>query len=145
MTALPRVFVDTNVLVYLRDSRDPRKQKAAAEWMGRLWETRTGRVSTQVLQEYYVTVTAKLQPGLPRDEAREDVLALGLWQPIEPSLALFEKAWEVQDRHRFSFWDSMIVAAADATGCDVLLTEDLAHGQELGRMRVVDPFRVGPA
>jgi len=141
----PLVFVDTNVLVYLRDARDPSKQAAAAAWMGRLWETRRGRVSQQVLQEYYVTVTGKLEPGLPPEEAREDVMALRSWLPLGPSLELVEEAWDEQDRWGFSFWDSLIVAAARAQGCAVLLTEDLSHGQELGGLRVVNPFREAPA
>lgn len=81
----PGVFVDTNVLVYARDARDPRKQTAAAEWLAELWASRRGRISAQVLQEYYVTVTAKLDPGLSLEEAREDVIALRSWHPLAPS------------------------------------------------------------
>ncbi len=138
------VFVDTNVLVYLRDSRAPLRQQQAAEWIGHLWESRLGRLSVQVLHEYYVTVTAKLKPGLAEEEAREDVLALGAWSPLPISLPLTEKAWETQARWGFSFWDSLIVAAARAQGCSVLLTEDLAHGQDLDGIQVVSPFVEGP-
>ena len=137
-------FLDTNVLVYLRDSRDTRKQAAAAEWMAFLWEERAGRISSQVLKEYYVTVTAKLVPGLPPAEAREDVLALRAWEPPAPTLALLEAAWDEQDRWGFSYWDSLIVAAARQQGCGILLTEDLTHGQELDGLRVVSPFRERP-
>lgn len=140
----PLVFVDTNVLVYLRDSRDARKQAAAAEWMGFLWEERAGRISNRVLQEYYVTVTAKLVPGLPPAEAREDVLALRAWRPPDPDLEWLETAWSEQDRWGFSYWDSLIVAAARQQGCRLLLTEDLTHGQELDGLRVVSPFREAP-
>lgn len=139
MTDPVRVFVDTNVFVYLRDSRDSRKQRAAAEWIGRLWESRGGRVSTQVLHEYYVTVTGRLDPGLPVEEAREDVLALRAWMPDVASLRT-EEAWDAQDRWGFSFWDALIVASARAAGCAALLTEDLGHGQDLDGLRVVDPF-----
>lgn len=145
MSVDPLVFVDTNVLVYLRDGRDPEKQLAAAAWMGWLWETRRGRISQQVLQEYYVTVTGKLVPGLPPEDAREDVMALRSWLPLGPSLDLVEGAWDEQNRWGFSFWDSLIVAAARAQGCPVLLTEDLSHGKELGGLRVVSPFREAPA
>ncbi len=140
----PRVFVDTNVLVYVRDAADANKQRAAAEWMAALWGSRTGRISLQVLQEYYVTVTAKLKPGLPEEDAREDVLALALWRPVESSLALLEDAWAVKDCWGFGFWDALIVAAARSAGCELLLTEDLAHDQDLGGLRVVSPFRVSP-
>lgn len=139
-----RVFVDTNVLVYLRDSRDAEKQRSAAEWMTALWQLRQGRLSKQVLDEYYVTVTAKLDPGLSRDAAREDVVALGAWHPPDTGLALVEEAWGVEDRWGFSFWDSMIVAAARVQGCAILLTEDLGHGQDLDGLRVVNPFEESP-
>jgi predicted nucleic acid-binding protein len=137
-------FVDTNVLVYLRDARDPAKQASAACWLAALWESRAGRLSTQVLHEYYVTVTAKLDPGLPAGEAREDVLALYAWRPVESTVGLIEAAWDVHDRWGFSFWDSMIVAAAGAAGSAILLTEDLSHDQQFGDLRVVNPFLVLP-
>ncbi len=142
--SLRPVFVDTNVLVYLRDSRDPLRQAGAAEWMEYLWESRLGRVSTQVLNEYYVTVTAKLDPGLPVEEAREDVLALQGWAPLPLTPGLTERAFDLQDRWGFSFWDSLIVAAARAQGCSLLLTEDLTHDQDLEGLRVVSPFREAP-
>lgn len=142
MTDAP-VFVDTNVLVYLRDARDPEKQLAAAEWMAMLWDTRRGRVSEQVLHEYYVTVTAKLDPGLSAEEARDDVAALAAWNPVGVA-GLIEDAWRVEDRWGLSFWDAMIVAAARGQACGILLTEDLSHGQELGGLRVVSPFRAAP-
>ena len=135
-----RVFVDTNVLVYLRDTRTPEKQARCAEWMSFLWESRAGRLSTQILQEYYVTVTGKLDPGMPAEEARDDVMALAAWSPRSIDLDLLESAWEVQDRWGFSFWDSLIVAAARALVCTTLLTEDLSHGQDLDGLRIVSPF-----
>ena len=112
--------------------------------MAWLWESRAGRVSTQVLHEYYVTVTSKLSPGLPHEDAREDVLALAAWHPIVPDMALLTAAWSVQDRWGFSFWDSLIIAAASAAACDVILTEDLSPGQQLGDLRVVNPFEMSP-
>ena len=138
------VFVDTNLLVCSRDSRDPERQARAMEWMAHLWDTGRGRLSTQVLHEYYVMVTAKLDPGLPPEEAREDILALSFWSPLPLTLQLTEQAWDVQDRWGFSFWDSLIVAAAQSLGCRILLTEDLQHDQELGGVRVVSPFEVTP-
>ena len=117
----PTVFVDSNVLVYVRDARFPGKQAAAAAWMAHLWETRRGRLSAQVLQEYYVTMTAKLDPGLQPEEAREDLLALSAWSPLPLTQQLTEGAWDVQDRWGFSFWDSLIVSAARAA-CGMALT-----------------------
>jgi len=138
------VFVDTNVLVYLRDSSDPEKQRAAARWMAYLWDTGGGRLSLQVLQEYYVTVTRKLNPGLPPPEAREDVAALRVWSPLPPDTELLEEAWTVEDRYELSFWDSLIVASAHRLECSVLLTEDLQDGQDLGGVVVQSPFTREP-
>jgi predicted nucleic acid-binding protein len=143
MTGRP-VFVDTNVFVHLRDSRDAEKQRRAAEWIGYLWESRLGRLSVQVLHEYYVTVTAKLDPGLPVEEAQEDILALGAWTPLPLTVPLTEDAWDIQSRWGFSFWDAMVVAAARAQRCGLLLTEDLSHDQDLDGLRVVSPFLEGP-
>jgi len=138
------VFVDTNVLVYVRDARDPERQAAAAEWMGHLWKSRRGRISTQVLNEYYLTVTAKLNPGLTEEQAREDLLAFSTWSPLPLTFELSERAWDIQDRWGYSYWDSLIVAAAQTQGCDLLLTEDLQHGQELGGLKIVSPFLETP-
>jgi predicted nucleic acid-binding protein len=140
-----RVFVDTNVLVYARDASEGPKQAAAAAWLSSLWERGAGRLSMQVLQEYYVTTTQRLTPGLAREQAREDVRALLAWDPVVGDGGLVADAWRIQDRYGFSLWDCLIVAAAERCACDVLLTEDLQAGQDLDGMRVVDPFRTAPA
>ncbi len=139
------VFVDTNLLVYARDTSDPTKHARAAEWMRHLWETGDGRLSIQVLQEYYVTVTRKLRPGLSKDAARADVQDLSAWRPAAIDVESLEVAWSIEDRFGLSFWDSLIVAAAHVAGCEVILTEDLKHGMDLDGVRVVDPFRTSVA
>ncbi len=133
-------FVDTNVLVYARDASEPKKQPRAAEWIQRLWQERSGRLSTQVLQEYYVVVTQKLEPGLPVERARADVRLLQAWQPVMTDGALLEGAWQLEDRYQLSFWDALIVAAAIRAGAQYLLTEDLQDGQEIDSVRVLNPF-----
>ncbi|MDH3421876.1 MAG: PIN domain-containing protein [Gemmatimonadota bacterium] len=142
MTA--RVFVDTNVLVYARDRTDEDKHRQALAWMAVLWEERAGHLSWQVLQEYYVTVTRKLDP--PRDSslAREDVTSLVTWRPIPTDLATIDAAWAVEDRFGLSWRDSLIVAAAQVGGCSHLLSEDLQDGQLLDGVTVIDPFRHTP-
>lgn len=139
------VFVDTNVFVYARDASEPEKQPMAKQWVEALWESRKGRLSVQVLQEYYVTVTAKLDPGLEPPEARADVRRLGAWDPLPIDLTLLEGAWEIQDRYGFALWDAAVVAAARRLGCRYLLTEDLQAGQDLAGTVVVDPFDSPPA
>jgi len=138
------VFVDSNVLVYRHDTADPEKQAGAETWLAHLWRTRKGRLSTQVLQEFYVNVTQKLKPGLDRQAAREEIRDLTTWGPVSVDAEVIESAWAVQDRFGLSFWDSLIVAAAQASGCRYLLTEDLQHGQDLDGIRVTNPFLEDP-
>jgi predicted nucleic acid-binding protein len=138
------VFVDTNVLVYARDTADPAKQAQASEWIAYLWERGEGRLSLQVLQEYYVTTTRKLRPGLEPEDARADVLDLAAWSPAVADTQMIAAAWSIEDRFGLSFWDALIVAAAHVARCEALLTEDLQHGMDLEGVRIVDPFRTGP-
>ena len=138
------VFVDRNVLVYARDASETEKQPFAMAWMRALWESRQGRIGVQVLQEYYVTVTANLDPGLGRDEARAAVRGFAAWNPLPVDRALLEDAWQIEDRYGFSLWDATIVAAARRSGCRYLLTEDLQAGQDLDGTVVVNPFESKP-
>jgi predicted nucleic acid-binding protein len=139
------VFVDTNVLVYSRDARDAAKHERAREWVEFLWDTKRGRVSRQVLHEYYVTVTRKLRPGLPVEEARSDVRTLFHWLTAVDPEVLIESAWSFQDRCSLSFWDALILGAAQSMGCSFLLSEALPAGQELEGIRVVSPFATRPS
>jgi predicted nucleic acid-binding protein len=137
-------FVDTNVLVYSRDVSEGEKHQKARAWMSHLWTTRQGRLSYQVLQEFYLTVTEKLDPGLDRESSRRDVRSFLAWRPVTLDTRVLEAAWNVQDRHRLSWWDSLIAATAQVAGCTYLLTEDLQDDLMLGTVRVVNPFRVSP-
>lgn len=138
------VFVDTNVLLYARDASEPSKQPQAARWIDLLWEQRSGRLSYQVLHEYYVTVTRKLRPGLQREEARADIRDLLAWRPARMDAPMLEDAWWLETRFELSHWDALIVASARALGCRHLLTEDFQHGQDLDGLMIVDPFRTDP-
>jgi predicted nucleic acid-binding protein len=137
------VFVDTNVLIYALDSTEPKKQQAAKAWRTNLWDSQTGRVSFQVLQEFYAQVTRKWP--LFRDLARAEVRDLLTWGPVPVDAALLQRSWDVQDRYQLSFWDSLIVAAAKSASCRFLLTEDLQSGQDLDGLLVVNPFLRDPA
>ena len=139
------VFVDTNVLVYVRDRTDDDKQRRAAEWVSALWEARLGRLSVQVLQEYYVTLTMKLNPARTAEEVREDVIALHAWRPAPIDLDTLERAWDLQDRFAFSWWDSLIVSAAAGMRCRYLLSEDLQDGQVVDGLTILSPFTRSPA
>jgi predicted nucleic acid-binding protein len=137
-------FVDTNLLVYFRDSSEREKQEKAAEWMKTFWESRSGRISYQVLSEFYVTVTQKLTPGLKLEDARSDIRDLMSWKPLAVDLGVVEGAWIVQDQYGYSWWDALIVSSAQKAGCRYILTEDMKHSQELDGLTIIDPFEVGP-
>ena len=137
-------FVDTNILVYFRDASEPEKQKIAAQWLKVLWEKQIGRLSYQVLNEYYIVVTQKLKPGLSYESARTDIKNLMVWDPVSVDKCIIEKSWKIQDQYQFSWWDSLIVSAALQSGCSTLLTEDLQHGQLIHGMTVINPFNLSP-
>lgn len=139
------VFVDSNVLVYVRDSADEGKQARAAAWMAELWRSRRGRLSSQVLSEFYVNVTQRLRPGLDRDTAQKDVRTLSVWQPVPLTEQVFDEAWHLQDRYGLSFGNALIVGAARVCECAYVLTEDLQDGQDLAGVLVVNPFLHQPA
>lgn len=136
------VFVDTKVLIYADDTRDAGKQSRAREWLLMLWQQRSGRLSTQVLNEYYVNVTRKL--GLAQGDARAKVRRFQLWQPWQMDHQTVETAWGVEARFGLSYWDSLIVAAAAQSGCTHLLSEDLQHGQRIDAVTIINPFLVAP-
>ena len=139
------VFVDTNVLVYARDTTEPDKQRVARIWLDQLWGEMSGRTSVQVLNEYYVTATRKLSHGLDRVDVLADVRDLKKWDPVTLTPTLMEIAWGIEDRFGFSWWDSLVVAAAQLVDADFLLTEDLQDGQDLDGVVVMNPFLHDPA
>ena len=112
--------------------------------MTHLWHEKSGRLSFQVLQEFYITVTGKLDPGLPTEIARTDVRSLMSWQPLAASAPILERAWTIQDRYGLSWWDALIVSAAHTAECRYLLTEDLQDKQDLGHVQVINPFHFLP-
>lgn len=132
------IFVDSNVFLYALDEADPKKQQAAREWRAELWKSRRGRVSFQVLGEFYVNAVRILPAA--RDEARAEVGDLLAWKPVVTDAPLLELGWKMQDRYRLSYWDALIVAAARASSCRYLLTEDLQDGQKLDGIEVLNPF-----
>jgi len=140
MSAL--VFVDTNIFIYAFDEAAGAKQVTAMHWLAELWQSRRGRVSFQVLQEYYFNVAKKWPEA--REQARDKVRELLGWRPVPINHELIERGWTIQDRYRLSFWDALIVAAAGSALCQYLLTEDLQADQNLDGVTVVNPFLVAP-
>lgn len=133
-------FVDTNILVYARDTAHPNKHSQARTWLEHLWTTRTGRISTQVLKEYYQVITRRLKPGLPREQARADIRDLWTWEPVETDEEVFEQAWSLEERLNYNWWDLLILAAAQRTNCTYLLSEDLQADQTIDNLKILNPF-----
>lgn len=137
---LPGEFVDTNILIYAFDTTAGDKRIAASELIARLWQDRTGCVSLQVLQEFYVTATRKL--ALAPEQAALQVSRLGRWRVHRPSVEDVMAAIELHRCHSVSFWDGSILRSAQASQCSVLWSEDLSSGQRWGNLEVRNPFRV---
>jgi len=134
------VFFDTNVLVY-SISADPaeaaKRQRATA-----LLERDDGGLSIQVLQEFYTQATRPTRPHrLPHDMAAGLIHAWTRFKVQPLTLPLLEAALEIRAAHRFSYWDSAIIAAARALGCRELYTEDMSHGREVEGVLIINPFR----
>lgn len=134
------VFVDTNILLYARDSTEPEKQVVAERWLEDLWKNRTGRISTQVMNEYFVNITRKLSPGLSKEEAWEDLDSLNAWGPVSVDFGVLRIGYQVYAQYGLSWWDSLIVAAAERSCCQALLSEDLSAGGVYRGIKVINPF-----
>lgn len=135
------VFVDANILIYSEDGADLAKQKMAIAWLAVLWQRGVGRLSTQVLNEFYVIATRKIKPPMPAGDARAEVRRYELWQPWQIDHATVESAWAVESRYGLHYWDSLVVAAAQHMGCRYLLSEDMGHEQKYGGVQVINPFK----
>jgi predicted nucleic acid-binding protein len=137
------VFVDASILVYSEDGANPARQQAALAWLTVLWRRGLGRTSTQVLNEFYLLATRKIQPPMPAGDARAEVRRYVLWQPWQTDHATVESAWAVESRYGLDYRDSLVVAAAQHLGCRYLLSENLAHEQHYGGIQVINPFQTG--
>jgi len=135
-----KVFVDTNVLVYAHDVDAGAKYQTANERLLALWADETGLVSTQVLQEFYVTATRKIKTPIHRPVARDIVRRYGSWLFGSLGIEHIVRASEVEELHKLDFWDALVVVSAAASGARTLLTEDLNHGQVIEGVRIENPF-----
>lgn len=132
-------FFDRNILIYTDDHDAPEKQSRALQLIERARRTNTGFVSTQVLQEYFVTTTRKL--GLPVDIARRKVELFAHLNLVQIDVENILSAIDLHRLYGFSFWDALIVNCALQGGCNVLVTEDLQHGQQVNGLEIRNPFR----
>jgi predicted nucleic acid-binding protein len=136
-----RYFVDTNILVYAFDRFSGVKHVRANAVVSELLSSGRGVVSTQVLQELAVSLRRKVAQPLTRSEIRRVVEDFETWRVFVNTTESILYALEIEERHGISFWDAMIVQAAENSGAGTLYTEDLSDGQTYGKIRVVNPFK----
>ena len=133
-----RAFLDTNILLYCDDPAQAAKQRRALELVLTHKAQRTGVVSLQVLQEYFVNATGKL--GLDPELARQKVEIYSRFDLVEPVIADILAAIDFHRLHRISYWDALVLHCARKSGCRLLLTEDLQHGRVIDGVEIVNPF-----
>jgi predicted nucleic acid-binding protein len=135
-----RTFIDTNVLVYAFDRGEPIKRVQALELLGTGIEEQIAVVSAQVLGEFFNTVTRRISDPLSPEQAQEAVDAISTLPVVALDLDLVRRAIGTQMRYQISYWDALIVAAAESADCTRILTEDLNPGQSYHGIVVVNPF-----
>jgi predicted nucleic acid-binding protein len=135
-----RYFVDTNILMYAHDTAAGEKHARARALVEDLWETRSGVVSTQVLQELAVNLRRKAKKPLDAKATREVVSDYLAWHSVVNGGDSIPEALELEARYEISFWDALVIQAAQIAGAEILYTEDLSDGQRYGTVRVENPL-----
>ena len=135
-----KTFVDTNILVYAYDRGAGEKHVAAQRAIEQLWKDGNGLISTQVLQEFYINIRRKAQRPISISAARNLIADYLAWDPVVNNGTSILEAMDVERRYKLSFWDSLIVVAAQQSGAEILLSEDFNQGQKYGSVQVQSPF-----
>lgn len=137
-----RYFVDTNILMYAHDAAAGEKHQRAKALVEELWENRSGAVSTQVLQELAVNLRRKAKKPLGAQDTRDVVSDYLAWHVVVNTGDSILEALDLEARHKVSFWDALVIQAAQASGAEILYSEDLSDGQRYAGVRVRNPFGV---
>lgn len=135
-----RFFVDTNILIYAHDPRAGQKHERARRLIEHLWSTGEGVLSTQILQELCINLRRKVAHPLPTDEIRRLVRDYLSWEIVVNTPDSVIEALEIEAHYKISFWDALVMQAAETSGAAVLYSEDLATGQSYGTIKVVNPL-----
>jgi predicted nucleic acid-binding protein len=135
-----KTFVDTNILLYAYDRSAGDKRNVARRNLERLWASGDGAISTQVLQEFYVNVRRKAENPISATSARSLIADYLAWDPVVIDGTSVLEAIDAERRHRLSFWDALIIVAAQASGAGTILSEDFNHGQKYDSVQVLNPF-----
>ena len=140
---MQRVFVDTSVFVYADDAADTQRRQQVRAWLAHLWAERVGRTSTQVLNEYYVCVTQRVQPGLSQGDARAKLRRYQQWQPWVTDHQTVESAWGLEVRLQLEYWQALMLASAMHSGCEAVLSDALPL-ERYDQLVVINPFKTPP-
>lgn len=135
---MSKIFIDTNILVYAMDMHDIEKQLVCRRRLKSLTQNIMGVLSTQVLQEFYVTATKKL--GADPLAVKEILISLDRFEIVVNTPQIINEAIDCGIINRLSFWDALIVVSAENAKCDIILTEDLNHGQIIRGTKIENPF-----
>lgn len=135
-----KYFVDTNILIYAHDPSTGVKYRRAQELVDELWAKGTGVLSTQVLQELCVNLRRKAKLPYSMDEMRSLIRDYKSWHVVVNNHESLLRALEIENRYQISFWDALILQAAESAGADVVYSEDLSAGQRYGEVEVVNPL-----
>lgn len=131
--------MDTNVLIYAHDVEAGTKHEAAKDILRELWDSHTGVLSTQILQEFYVNVTRKMSRPISKESARLVVGSYTIWC-VDTTAAEISRAFRIEDESRIGFWDALIVASALRSGATRILSEDLNPGQVIAGIQIQNPL-----
>ena len=140
-----KVFLDTNIILYAYDVSAGEKHQRAKEIVLDLWNSGLAVISTQVLQEFFVTATQKIPKPLDNRFAKDIVGDLLKWEVVINDGVSVLEAIELLLQYGYSFWDSLIIEAAIKGGAEILLSEDLSHGQTIQGVTIMNPFKTSPS
>jgi len=136
-----KYFVDTNILIYAHDAASGSKRDRARQLIEHLWQSGQGVLSTQVLQELCVNLRRKVARPLPVDEIQQLIHDYLSWEVIVNTPQSTIQALEIELHYKVSFWDALVINAAETAGAAILYSEDLATGQKYGSVRVMNPLK----
>jgi predicted nucleic acid-binding protein len=135
------IFLDTNILVYAFDASDEKKHQTATNIVNEAFRLKNGVISTQVLKEFFVTVTKKIPGKLDITEAKHIIEKLAFLEVVETTVPLIFLGIDIHKTHPISFWDALIIAAAKVSNCKRLISEDLSSDSTIKGIRIKNPFR----
>jgi predicted nucleic acid-binding protein len=135
-----KYFVDTNILVYAHDRSAGIKHERAQRLLEQLWDSANGVLSTQVLQELCIHLRRKVRQPLPMEEVRQLIRDYSTWEVVTNTSESVILALEIENRYQTSFWDALILQAAESSGASILYSEDLATAQRYGEIQIINPL-----